>query len=287
MVALWLIVVPMTLMDLLDRMQDTSDPLSQMPLRAYLTTVDPQGILFVLAFFTLIIVSFWGTACILFVGQRMIQNRAGRSRTSFKVVRTEARPLLIPLILTSLLRACIAVEWSLLFFVPFAILLVADRSACPGMLNFFLQLLSGNGQEAQNTLATVIETGETCAWAFLLLPLLLPAAIYLIRTSLFHAAIATEDLRYRQALRRSRDVMKGRFWTATGYLLAICVVIFVPALLLDTAVHSMIESLDSRLSVSADILSNGVFALAEILFILSTIELFGMLRKHPILRLKK
>ncbi|MFH0769807.1 MAG: hypothetical protein V1926_00335 [Candidatus Peregrinibacteria bacterium] len=60
----------------------------------------------------------WGISCVLLVGKRMIGNRAGRTKTSFHAVRTEAGRFVLPLIFTSVLRSCFTILWGILFIVP-------------------------------------------------------------------------------------------------------------------------------------------------------------------------
>ena len=51
----------------------------------------------------------WGQACVLLVG---------KNRRSFRTLLRDARPLIIPLLLTSLLRQCLILFWGLLLIVP-------------------------------------------------------------------------------------------------------------------------------------------------------------------------
>ena len=60
----------------------------------------------------------WGTACFLVMGKRLIKSPAGRTRSSFKLVRKQGAHLIVPLFLTIMLRICITLLWSLLLIVP-------------------------------------------------------------------------------------------------------------------------------------------------------------------------
>ncbi len=64
------------------------------------------------------VVMVWGTAGVLVIGKRQLKSSAGRTRTSFKAVARQARPLVIPLILTGLLRGALTILWGLLLVVP-------------------------------------------------------------------------------------------------------------------------------------------------------------------------
>jgi hypothetical protein len=60
----------------------------------------------------------WGGAAVLVVGKRILGNKAGRSRSSFRSVRNQAARSLVPLLLTGLLRDCFTILWSLLLIIP-------------------------------------------------------------------------------------------------------------------------------------------------------------------------
>ncbi len=64
------------------------------------------------------VVLVWGLCCILLIGSRQLGAASGRSRTSFKAVRTEAGRVLIPMILTGILRNIITILWGLLLIIP-------------------------------------------------------------------------------------------------------------------------------------------------------------------------
>lgn len=66
--------------------------------------------------FSLMIV--WGTVCVLHIGKRLLQAKSGRTRSSFKTVRTQAGPFFIPFLLTSILRSIFTMLWTLLLIVP-------------------------------------------------------------------------------------------------------------------------------------------------------------------------
>jgi len=66
----------------------------------------------------LALVLIWGIACVLVMGKRMITTKAGRTRTSFKVVRKEGKKFVINIFLTSILRDCFTILWGLLLIIP-------------------------------------------------------------------------------------------------------------------------------------------------------------------------
>ena len=66
----------------------------------------------------LTILMVWGECCVLIVGKRLLLSSAGRSRTSFRAVRALGRKLILPVLLTSLLRSAIMVLWTFVFIIP-------------------------------------------------------------------------------------------------------------------------------------------------------------------------
>lgn len=65
-----------------------------------------------------VVIILWGISCCTLVGKRLLQSRAGRARTSFKVVRKQAWRFVMNLMLTDILRGCFTFFWALLLIVP-------------------------------------------------------------------------------------------------------------------------------------------------------------------------
>ncbi len=60
----------------------------------------------------------WGMCCVLVVGRRLLKLKVGRTRTSFRAVRTQAMRSMLPLILTGILQMCFTILWSVLLIIP-------------------------------------------------------------------------------------------------------------------------------------------------------------------------
>ena len=85
----------------------------------YFTSRSPEAVVllsFVYLLFFLLIT--WGSICVLIIGRRLLQGKAGRVRRSFKAVRAQSRPLFLPFLLTSILRGIFTLLWSLLLIIP-------------------------------------------------------------------------------------------------------------------------------------------------------------------------
>jgi hypothetical protein len=72
----------------------------------------------------LVLLLIWGVCAVLIVGKRLLAAKAGRSRSSLKVVMREARGIIIPIVLTGIVRTLIATLWSLLFVIPGIVYLI-------------------------------------------------------------------------------------------------------------------------------------------------------------------
>ncbi len=144
----------------------------------------------------------WGMACTLVVGRRILQAKAGRLRTSFNAVQGQARGLIVPLLLTDILRGCITALWGLPFFVMVIIAVtLADERHLSGM-----QLL------------------QTWPWLIPLgILLVLPAIHYALRTVLAPLVVVYEKLSFRPALARSGALTKGRLGRTLLVVIVLCI----------------------------------------------------------------
>lgn len=76
------------------------------------------SLLLVLVQIMFALLTLWGTACVLVVGKRLLQTKAGRSKTSLSIVRSQGAASFVPLLLTGILRSVIGLLWSLLLLIP-------------------------------------------------------------------------------------------------------------------------------------------------------------------------
>jgi len=119
-VLLWFIFLPMAALLLLGAYLE-QEPSAQITRLESVLAGEPGSSLYVgIAFLhvVIIVLLLWGTACTTLVGKRLLQSRAGRARTSFKVVRKQAIRFVANLFLTDILRGCITILWALLLFIP-------------------------------------------------------------------------------------------------------------------------------------------------------------------------
>lgn len=278
-VVLVLFILPAWGIALLARLPDPEDLLGGTALHRFLALNDPYNVVVILCTFLLSLAILWGNASVLLVGQRMIKSRAGRARTSFRAVRRDAAPLVFPLLLTTVLRACFALYWLLLFLVPASLLLLDP--ACRLFFALAFQGVLAPAETAGGLLnpAVIARTIQHCPLSVFLPLLAIPALLYLVRTSFFQVALVAEGKRYRSALRRSKDVLRRRFWRTALTLVGLALLLFVPSGIVASIADGLLASVDERLAVVADLVGAAVQSLAGALYLLGLTAFFGTLRE--------
>ncbi len=114
-VAFWFFFLPPTLLSLADKFF-LAEALAQ---ESDITMTVVMIIAMIVIIVAIALIYTWGAACILIVGKRMImENKAGRNRTSFKAIRKQAKRFVIPMLLTEILGSCFTILWGLLLIIP-------------------------------------------------------------------------------------------------------------------------------------------------------------------------
>lgn len=194
----------------------------------------------------------WGSASILVIGKRQIQNKAGRARTSFSAVRNEAKALILPLLFTGILQGINIVYYSLLFIIP--ALLLSTLSESNTFIRHGMHLL-------------------------MLSPLLLPAIVYGIRTMFYDVIIATGGQPYRESLKQSKELIHGHTWRTFGVLIMFCVVAFFPSAIVSLVIELFQNPTPSKAYIFAtDMLRTLIASFGSLFFILFSIQYVGALR---------
>lgn len=157
-VGIWLLFVPMLCIDALTSVVE-SDAIPA-------DTRAAGTIAIFLLSLVLSVIIVWGQCCVMVAGRRMLQTNAGRSRTSFGAVSSQAKAFVIPFILTNLLRGCITLLWSLLLVIPgiiyairtaFApVVIVGENVAYRGALKRSKDAVKGNFWPVTGTLLGVL-----------------------------------------------------------------------------------------------------------------------------------
>ena len=271
-VLLWLLIVPGILLDLIDLYWPESNDAS-------IQQIGMVG--YGLAQFLLAFLFFWGVASILLVGRRMVKSKAGRSRTSFKAVRRESLRMILPLFFTYLLRSIITLEWMFLAAIPGLLFLLGSQE-CRATVS---PLISAVGTFMNTGMIGYLDPilrqfPMRCSPLFLTIPLLLPAVIYQIRTVFFCVIITSENVRYRDALRRSRDIVRGKTWRVPFVILALALLLYVPSGVLTVVVGLLQQTAAPDIVLISAIADDIVYAIATLLFLLTLTAFYGKLSKE-------
>jgi uncharacterized membrane protein len=120
---------------------------------------------------------------------------------------------------------------------------------------------------------------RNCFTFFWGLLLIVPGVIYFIRTFFYHVVIVSENLNYRAALQRSKEVTKGKGWETFFYLLGLNVIIILPAIIATIAIYKVADFFPAEAIYVAHLLCSLVLAAMIVLFTLSTVSLYGALKK--------
>ena len=204
----WLGVVPGSSLDFLWSLFPASNPTQQHVQDLCLAVVR-------------LLFAYWSLVAILLVGKRLLKQKAGRKRSSLLAVIHESAPLIIPLICTSLLRACIAIYWTLL--------------------------------------------------------LVIPGLIYLLKTTFYAIAMVIDDVQYRAALKRSSDLVTGRFWQVVWTLLLLVIILIAPAELAFYGLEIWLTPLGRVPELIALIVGHTLEQTAVVMLILSMVAYYGQL----------
>lgn len=189
-------------------------------LPAGIATPEQAAVLVVLTIAGLVFLT-WGLACTLIVGKRLLQAKAGRLRTSFKAVRGHAKGLIIPLILTDILRGCIAVLWGI---PALALTIVA-------LTTLDLEAIAA---------APLTDPAPFWYLSGVCLLLLLPVW-YMLRTALSSFVVAYEKTAFREALARSAQLTKPHMGR-TLLVTAILGLFWIPGTLIDLFLPSYVDA---------------------------------------------
>ena len=265
--ALWpvtilLIAIPSFVMTVAGRLTEDGSPLLKTGVPDFLELNDPQGYSLVIAIVLLTLLTVWGAASIMVVGRRMIGNRAGRARTSASSVMKESAPLVFPIFFTSIIQLAHALLW----FIP-------AFAAAFGAYMIGIAMHWSLNSTFQGNLYFVV-------FPLVVFIAAIPGIIYLLRTSFYSIVLVSEDLKFTQALRRSKEVVNRRLWTTIRCLAGLIILFLVPPTILGWLLEPFTQTSVPALLV-IDFGMNVINALCTAPLILSSVLLYGALRDAP------
>ena len=155
----------------------------------------------------------WGVCSVLLVGKRMLKSNAGRSKSSFKLVRKEARRFIVPLLLSDILRDLITLVIGLIGLIPALILLSVFGSSPAALVH---------KESFDHLIDVLVPLG-------VLLLFLVPAIAYSVQTTFYSVLTVCEDMPYRKGFKASRAITRGRTLRTLLYLVGLSCVLLFPA----------------------------------------------------------
>jgi len=112
-------------------------------------------------------------------------------------------------------------------------------------------------------------------WALLFI---IPGIIYKIRTSLYAVIIICEGKEYREALQKSKELVKGHTWQVLWYFIAASLILFIPPMALSGFLIGTANTFDPRIIPAAMVASGAFFAFSTLLFQLTTVHIYKALK---------
>lgn len=272
-VAFWLIAVPGFFLTIIDRIMPSALPNNaNFPILAETTIVLSASIVIVLL---LVVLIFWGYASMLLLCKRLVTPKQGRSRSSFRAVRREALSLVLPLLFTNILRGIFILYRTLLYILP-AIFFAIGMEECRGPF------------------VVSLETLRSCSVLWILFPLLIPAIIYFLRTTVADMAVVSDDLDPREALKRSKELIRGpkalraphrggppfvgRSWHVLRIFIALNLLFFGPPFIIGWLTQFLLSPVNWKMILLNDAIINLLIAGGTIFYLPSMMILFSALR---------
>lgn len=126
-------------------------------------------------------------------------------------------------------------------------------------------------------LTQVLRLCFTLLWSLLLI---IPGILYSLRTVFYGIIVVTEDVAYRDALRRSKDVVHGHLWAMCWRLAIIFIVIYGPPNLLSLLGYWVVEGSYQAATLTMDIVDAALNAPATILALLASVALYDELKSR-------
>lgn len=237
-ITFWLLFLPMLVMDLVSTAVDSA--VAQNAVATPVGTLNGMSALIaILAAVFVIYFAVWGQACVLLVGKRIISSPAGRNRTSFKAVRTQARKFIGPILLTTIIRILITAALTLCVLVAFIL-------------------------DPYVPTPVFIALGTIC---------LLPAAVFFLRTIFYAIVIVAEKKQYWPALQASTTVVHNRILRVLLYTTGLTLLIFVPIAFVGIGLDMLITAIPQT-TIVAQIIMNALLSFITMLFLLIMVAFY-------------
>lgn len=112
----------------------------------------------------------------------------------------------------------------------------------------------------------------TLLWSLLLI---IPGIVYAVRTTFFAIIVVCEGEAYRPALRRSMELVKGRFWPVFWTAVGLSALILFPAQLLNGIFQEIVQNAPMQVVLAASVAGSIVNSVAMAVYLFSLIQAYG------------
>lgn len=241
-IVFWLLFIPQSVIDAMINITDRAIAQGFSSLSDNTTNGVAIAIASLIAIF-LVYFMVWGQACVLLVGKRIISSPAGRSRTSFKAVRSQARKFIGPLLLTSIIRTVLCFLLCILAIIPLAF----------------------------------IDKLPIIAFRILLGISFVPALVFFLHTAFYDIIIVSGKSTYFAALSESNAVVQKRTLRTLFYFLGFGIVLIVPPSLVEVLATLATETAPVA-ALPVQILSNAIYSYALMFFMLTSIAFYKAMK---------
>lgn len=125
-------------------------------------------------------------------------------------------------------------------------------------------------------LTEILRLCFTLLWGILFI---IPGILYSLRTVFYDIVVVTEEISYRSALKRSKEIVRGHLWSMLWRLAVIVIVIYGPPNLLALLGYWAAGAYDAGM-LTMDVIDAVLNAPATIIAILSTVVLYDELKSR-------
>ncbi len=205
----------------------------------------------------------WGSTCVMLVARRVLQAKAGRTRTSLRAVSAQAAPFFLPYLLTGILRAIVALLWGILFLAPIVALAWILR---PSVL----------------TAPATLAPADLLPWMLLLLLPAIAALASYLRTAFSPVHVVCEDIAYRPALRKSSRLVRSRPGSTLLALVLLVVLLFGPSQLLIVLLSRLTGEAPLPLGLLADLIAGVLQTAAGTFYLIGLTLLYDSIRPRAV-----
>lgn len=127
-------------------------------------------------------------------------------------------------------------------------------------------------------LTEILRSCFTILWGLLLI---VPGILYMIRTTLYAVVVVNEEIDCREALARSKELVRGRMRMLLWRILLLTFMLFIPAAIIAEIAEIALTSANPSTIILSDLLGSLFMSFATLLFLLALTGFYGALKRQP------